>query len=443
MSIPLDRLYDYVESLVQEFHTDNIVIYRFYPHGSKNLDNLRPLREYSIIDKAVKNLWVKRMYTPTVIMHDQEPLDYHYYTTDQIAKYVIDSNEFNITHPEYLKVYTDMHIRAVSWCRNSVWDYSLLCHSEKNSQELSKYEQAGFIGVYWWSHAIIARDWFRFAQHDNNLAFDPKNIQYDFLIYNRAWSGSREYRLKFAELVLEQNLVPKCNIKFSCQDQGIHYTNHCFKNPQLAITRNDLELHYMPNTSLSSYSADYNNNDYTTSAIEIVLETMFDDSRLHLTEKSLRPIACGRPFILASTPGSLEYLRNYGFKTFDGIIDESYDTIQDPVERLTAITHEMQRLSDMPVDQKHQLWQELYAIAQYNKELFFSNHWQEFIINELKTNLRIGMAKLQQSHTGKYFKRLRDFYSKDPELTEMFLTTDLPHRTLEELNQILQFMDQK
>jgi hypothetical protein len=48
-----------------------------------------------------------------------------------------------------------------------------------------------------------------------------------------------------------------------------------------------------------------------------------------LTEKALRPIACGQPFILAATPGSLQYLRSYGFKTFSGYIDETYDTIQE------------------------------------------------------------------------------------------------------------------
>jgi hypothetical protein len=68
-----------------------------------------------------------------------------------------------------------------------------------------------------------------------------------------------------------------------------------------------------------------------------VLETLFDDHRWHLTEKSLRPIACGKPFVLMATPGSLQYLRQYGFKTFDGLIDETYDSIQNPKQRLQAV----------------------------------------------------------------------------------------------------------
>jgi hypothetical protein len=53
-------------------------------------------------------------------------------------------------------------------------NYSLitLSHSEKNSQELELYEQNDFIGVYYWSHALIARDWFRYAKLDPLLTIN-------------------------------------------------------------------------------------------------------------------------------------------------------------------------------------------------------------------------------------------------------------------------------
>jgi hypothetical protein len=85
--------------------------------------------------------------------------------------------------------------------------------------------------------------------------------------------------------------------------------------------------------------------DYEATDIEVVLETLFDDSRLHLTEKSLRPIAVAQPFILAGTHGSLEYLRSYGFKTFGDVWDESYDLVEDPAERLIQIAELMKYIS--------------------------------------------------------------------------------------------------
>ena len=47
MSIPLDQLYHYIENVAQEIYSDRIIIYRFYPHGSKNINNL-----------TIKNPWI-------------------------------------------------------------------------------------------------------------------------------------------------------------------------------------------------------------------------------------------------------------------------------------------------------------------------------------------------------------------------------------------------
>jgi hypothetical protein len=128
-----------------------------------------------------------------------------------------------------------------------------------------------------------------------------------------------------------------------------------------------------------------------------VLETLFDDSRHHLTEKILRPIACGRPFILASTANSLQYLKQYGFKTFDGLLNETYDSILDPHERLQAIVNEMKRISCLGPDEKRDLWAALYEIAEYNKKLFFSDDFHNHVVNEYKDNLTSAISQLTVS----------------------------------------------
>ena len=118
-----------------------------------------------------------------------------------------------------------------------------------------------------------------------------------------------------------------------------------------------------------------------------MLETLFDDDRLHLTEKSLRPIACGQPFILAATHGSLEYLRSYGFKTFDGIIDESYDLIEDPLKRLQAIIYSMNQIAAWSKEEQHYKLMQMQQIADYNRQYFFSDEFFNLIIKELTENL--------------------------------------------------------
>jgi hypothetical protein len=137
--------------------------------------------------------------------------------------------------------------------------------------------------------------------------------------------------LTFADQLVRAGLTKHCRTSFAPVDSGVHYSQHTFENPNLAITRTDLETMLPANTHDSNASADYHNQDYAQTGMEIVPETLFDDSRLHLTEKALRPIACGKPFMLVATAGSLKYLRSYGFETFGNLIDESYDLETDPV----------------------------------------------------------------------------------------------------------------
>jgi len=405
MSVPLDRLYNFLHDVCNR---DDIIIYRFYPHGSRKLQDLIPLdNEYK------KKDWFTQMTSPYMIFHDQEILIYRLYNLENF-KQVIDQRFQHHSCDELKNLIASMHLRACLLTPMAVYDQVLLCHSEKNSQDLDLYQQNGFIGVYYWSHALIARDWFRFAQLDPMLKPDFNRIVYDFLIYNRAWKDRREYRLTFAEMLANKNLIPCCQMSFSEMDSGLHYTQYAFINPNLAISRNDLHTLYPVNLSQANYSADYNGQDYASSAIEVVMETLFDDSRHHLTEKILRPIACGRPFILLSTPGSLQYLKQYGFETFDGLIDETYDSISDSRQRLEFIVQELERISTMSLDEKKSLWTQLYAIAERNRQLFFSDEWQDFIVKEFKDNFNSALTQL--TATAKYEKELDRIALTDTEL---------------------------
>lgn len=421
MSIPLDRLYNFLQDVCNR----DIIIYRYFPHGSKNIEDLHQLADYQNIF-TLKDF----MIMPVMICHDQEPLNFDFYTEQDFAKVskrllAMPIHPYDTKVKQQLEsVMIDMNLRAATYHQFNGYDKMLLCHSEKNSAELAKYEQHGFIGVYWWIHAVIAVDWYRYAQHDLALTFDPAQHQQDFLIYNRAWSGTREYRLKFAEMLIDQQVVSDCDIKF-CEYDGVHYTQHQYENPAFAIARRDIETHISPNTFTSCSSADYDNQDYQTSAIEVVLETLFDDHRVHLTEKALRPIACGKPFILLSTAGSLEYLRSYGFQTFAGLIDESYDTVQDPVDRLKAVVTVMKTISKMPMDQKHQLLTQMNAVAEYNKQLFFSEEFRNSIINEFKQNFDQAVDEAAKYRTGKYFKlwKQAQLDSNEMPLTDVEIVT--------------------
>jgi hypothetical protein len=174
----------------------------------------------------------------------------------------------------------------------------------------------------------------------------------------------------------------------------------------------NLEQFYSINTADSNSSADYCGPDYAACGIEIVLETLFDDERLHLTEKILRPIACGKPFLMVATAGSLQYLRDYGFETFADVIDESYDTITDSRDRLDAVIEEMKRISALDVDAKQVLYTKLHEIAQRNKQRFFNGLFDQ-VIEEYKTNLNQAMEIMQQHCTGAHRARIQQLLQQN------------------------------
>jgi hypothetical protein len=384
MNIPLDRLYHYIENIAQEIYGDCVIIYRFWPHGSKNIQDLNLLRYL--------NLWQDQVLFPAIWCNDQEPLEHEFYKVNLRDHY--DGKWISI-----LKSIDMLHeIKNLNFASPSHWEKGLLLHSEKRSNNLEKYQKDNkLIPVYYWSHAIIARDWFRYAEHIKQ----QKNISKTFLIYNRAWSGTREYRLRFLDLLLQLGLEHECQTSVNPVEPelGIHYKMHKFNNSVWQPTQ-VLEKFFPQNTAPSYYSANFDIEDYESTDIEIVLETLFDDQRLHLTEKALRPIACGQPFILAGTHGSLEYLRSYGFKTFSDVWEESYDLEKNPEVRLVWIAELMQRIAGWTPDVRERKMAKAQAIADYNRQHFFSKEFFNLVTEELKTNLKLAFVEL--NHCNNY-----------------------------------------
>lgn len=412
MFIPLGRFYEFCRSMID----DDVVIYGFDPPGSKNISdcvmlapNPRTHNDHTLFHLIF------------MIVHEQEPLNFRYYQNlslenlkkNRIASkaipYMINPSKSDDIWNIRLKKNLAFLFYGVSRC-----DVTLITHSEKNSPELEKYEKNNFVGIYWWAHVPIAQDWYRFAKVDRSLDFSSGDFKYDFNVYNRAWSGTREYRLKFTDLVIEKNLVPHANIRFNPEDNGVYYQDHRFINEQMC-PMHDLEI--LPANQFSSCSsADYSSNDYRECAIDIVLETLFDDPRWHLTEKTLRPIACGKPFILAGTCGILSYLKSYGFKTFGDYIDESYDSISDPVERLDAITESMKNIASLSKESKINLYKHLDQIAQYNKKLFWSEEFTKKIWNEFQDNYRAAYKIAHDNMGGRSYRDMRiELVKTDPE----------------------------
>lgn len=84
---------------------------------------------------------------------------------------------------------------------------------------------------------------------------------------------------------------------------------------------------------------------YQFSWLELVSETLGEHG-LFVTEKTIKPIATKTPFLILSTPGYLAYLKSFGFKTFDSVIDESYDNQTDVNVRAKMIVEQLLKISE-------------------------------------------------------------------------------------------------
>lgn len=89
---------------------------------------------------------------------------------------------------------------------------------------------------------------------------------------------------------------------------------------------------------------------YKSIALDIVTETALDYPYPYVTEKTLRPIAAKRMFIVLGPKGIIKLLRSHGFQTFEDIIDESYDGIEDPELRFLAVVREIEKFCSRSIE---------------------------------------------------------------------------------------------
>jgi hypothetical protein len=385
MTVPSHNLYDFVHQVTEK----RFLMFYFYPWGEKNFSAVKDYQIDVTDQNALTTVDASRFFPdnllgpyqirnfqPVLICHDQEPLFFDYYSDNgQGMKEFLEKKQQNLNYP-----IVDQNLRS---CHNwSMYKRWILLHSEKNSHELQRYENTGrYIGAFWWSHAMIARDWYRFAEYDR-LLLQKNNNRKLFLVYARDTAGSRKYRQDFLSMITDIN-------------------DHC-------------QIGSVKTTSVdSTASAIYDSVDMSATDINIVLETLFADQRIHLTEKTLRPIACGQPFILAAGSGSLEFIRKYGFETFHPWINESYDLEPDHDRRLALIIKEMHRLASLAPAEKQLIIDHCKEIAERNKKHFFSADFFNQVVNELKSNVDQAWQQIQGIYDPTYWFETRKWRKRN------------------------------
>jgi hypothetical protein len=149
-----------------------------------------------------------------------------------------------------------------------------------------------------------------------------------------------------------------------------------YRNPLIPELSSTDQLHYENLTFMIPNHFDANFLQY--SFLNIVGETVFDYPYPYITEKTFKCFWHRSPFIIVGAPGSLAYVKQLGFKTFDPWWNESYDLIQNPAERLTAIFKLLDIISNWSLDRCQEVYNEMSDVLNHNQQ-----HYNNYYCKEL------------------------------------------------------------
>jgi hypothetical protein len=157
------------------------------------------------------------------------------------------------------------------------------------------------------------------------------------------------------------------------QSKGIDRINHEF-NLLLPLSADNLNTDEHNDHSMS---VDYL---FTDSYWNVVMETYLNASGgMFLTEKTFKPIKYGQPFVILGTEGSLELLKEQGYKTYSPWIDESYDQEKDVRLRWYAVIEIARKIAGMSLENLHKWHIEMTSTILHNQAWFKRNKKKELL----------------------------------------------------------------
>ena len=106
-------------------------------------------------------------------------------------------------------------------------------------------------------------------------------------------------------------------------------------------------------------------------ACYVATETFFDDDKEGyqgwVSEKTLKSFFYGLPTLWVAPHNTVQAIKNLGFKSYEGLLNENYDSEVDPKRRLSLIFDEVNRIQK--IDDINAWYQQGMDIYLYNRNL--------------------------------------------------------------------------
>jgi hypothetical protein len=272
--------------------------------------------------------------------------------------------------------------------------------SEKGQFVEQMCEYYGWQPHYYFYHGWACQDWFR--GYDKTFLIPrarDREPTRTFMSPNRIVAGKRDHRVLFLYHVFRQQLAhnwisaPRVcqyeNVDISVIAQKYNNTypdiEQVFRNADLPKLFPGEEVQEMASCWLTNFD------EAADSLVYVPTETVYFGQRLHITEKTFKAIAMEMPFVLVAPAGSLAYMREYGFRTFGDVFDESYDEETDDIVRLERVAKLLKDLDGLSVGERQQIHRHCLPAVEHNFNHFYNGGlthllWQELMamFDELK-----------------------------------------------------------
>ena len=326
-----------------------------------------------------------------IFFFDQEPIHLNIHMP---TFWRVDNCNLDITHN------IPVRDKEFKWNQNMLCDKinnaGYLVTSEHHSENVERVcNQFRWQPLYYFFHGWAAMDWYR--GYNRTFLIRPwaeRKIVKTFVAPNRIVAGERQHRLEMLYHIFKNRMAHNhVSCPAVCPAENISVLDAVapletkYPDVKSVFAAESLPMNFAGETDHPMHSCWLSLFDESAeSLLYLVTETVATGQRHHLTEKTFKPIALGMPFVIVGTKGSLEYLRSYGFRTFEGIWDESYDLAEDDV-RIERIASLLRSLDELPAAAKQELFESAHEVIKHNWNHFYNGGFETVLWSELKDML--------------------------------------------------------
>jgi len=245
---------------------------------------------------------------------------------------------------------------------------------------------------YYFYHGWACKDWFR--GYDKSFLIPRAQDRVPtrtFISPNRIVAGKRDHRVLFLYNVFKNRLENNwISAPRTCVYENVDISivakkyNNIYPDIEQIFQSAELPKLFPGEETQSMTSCWLTNFDQSAdSLVYVPTETVYFGRRLHITEKTFKAIALEMPFVLVAPAHSLRYMKSYGFQTFQGIFDESYDDETDDIVRIEKVTKLLKDLDNLSIKERQKIHRACLPIVKHNFEHFYGTGFENILWREL------------------------------------------------------------